>query len=127
MLQMTQDKRAIMLQQMDDIKMLMTELDDVEQRCREELAELNGGDHRECCTSAPNFGLGEDVDMLRDQVNALVQAEIAPLAEQAHSTTPSLINLATIGRNGLVGCNRTRAIWWCRHGLLSACCRNGRN
>lgn len=43
MLQMTQDKRAIMLQQMDDIKMLMTELDDVEQRCREELAELNGG------------------------------------------------------------------------------------
>lgn len=45
MLQMTQDKRAIMLQQMDDIKMLMTELDDVEQRCREELAELNGGDH----------------------------------------------------------------------------------
>lgn len=45
MLQMTQDKRAIMLQQMDDIKMLMTELDDVELRCREELAELNGGSH----------------------------------------------------------------------------------
>lgn len=45
MLQMTQDKRAIMLQQMDDIKMLMTELDDVEHRCREELAELNGGSH----------------------------------------------------------------------------------
>lgn len=45
MLQMTQDKRAIMLQQMDDIKMLMNELDDVELRCREELAELNGGSH----------------------------------------------------------------------------------
>lgn len=30
-----------------------------------------------------NFGLGEDVDMLRDQVYAFAQAEIAPLAEQA--------------------------------------------
>lgn len=43
MLRMTEEKRAIMLQQMDDIKMLMSELDDVEARCREELAELNGG------------------------------------------------------------------------------------
>lgn len=43
MLKMTRDKRAIMLQQLDDIKMLMTELDDVEQRCREELAEITGG------------------------------------------------------------------------------------
>lgn len=43
MLKMTREKRAIMLQQLDDIKMLMTELDDVEQRCREELAEITGG------------------------------------------------------------------------------------
>ncbi|MCY7294179.1 MerR family transcriptional regulator [Alteromonas sp. a30] len=43
MLRMTEEKRAIMLQQMDDIKMLMSELDDVEFRCREELAELDGG------------------------------------------------------------------------------------
>lgn len=43
MLRMTQEKRAIMVQQLDDIKMLMNELDDVESRCREELAELNGG------------------------------------------------------------------------------------
>lgn len=43
MLRMTQEKRAIMVQQLDDIKMLMSELDDVELRCREELAELSGG------------------------------------------------------------------------------------
>ena len=43
MLRMTEEKRASMTQQLDDIKMLMSELDDVELRCREELAELNGG------------------------------------------------------------------------------------
>ena len=43
MLKMTTEKRAIMTQQMEDIQMLMSELDDVELRCREELAELNGG------------------------------------------------------------------------------------
>ncbi|UAA40256.1 MerR family DNA-binding transcriptional regulator [Paraneptunicella aestuarii] len=43
MLKMTREKRAIMTQQMEDIQMLMSELDDVELRCREELAELNGG------------------------------------------------------------------------------------
>jgi len=30
-----------------------------------------------------NFDLGEDIDMLRDQIYAFAQAEIAPLAEQA--------------------------------------------
>lgn len=46
MLRMTQEKRAIMVQQLDDIKMLMSELDDVELRCREELAELSGGSNK---------------------------------------------------------------------------------
>ena len=36
-------------------------------------------------TSYPtlNFGLGEDIEMLRDQVYQFAQNEIAPLAEQA--------------------------------------------
>ncbi len=40
MLEMTEQKRAVLKQQLEDIQMLMTELDDVEARCREELAEL---------------------------------------------------------------------------------------
>ena len=40
MLQMTEQKRAILRQQLDDIQMLMNELDDVEKRCRDELADL---------------------------------------------------------------------------------------
>ena len=40
MLQMTEQKRAILRQQLDDIQMLMNELDEVEKRCRDELAEL---------------------------------------------------------------------------------------
>lgn len=43
MLRMTESKREVMLQQMDDIKMLMTELNEVESRCRDELAELMRG------------------------------------------------------------------------------------
>lgn len=43
MLHMTQDKRAVLLQQMDDIKNLMNELNDVEQRCKDELSELTKG------------------------------------------------------------------------------------
>jgi DNA-binding transcriptional MerR regulator len=43
MLEMTEQKRAVLNQQLEDIKMLMTELDDVESRCREELAELKRG------------------------------------------------------------------------------------
>lgn len=43
MLRMTSTKRHVMLQQMDDIKMLMSELNEVESRCREELAELMRG------------------------------------------------------------------------------------
>jgi len=43
MLEMTQQKRAVLHQQLDDIKMLMGELDDVEARCREELAEIKRG------------------------------------------------------------------------------------
>ena len=43
MLDMTEQKRAVLKQQLEDIQMLMTELDDVEARCREELAELKRG------------------------------------------------------------------------------------
>ncbi|WP_421134374.1 MerR family transcriptional regulator [Alteromonas sp. A079] len=43
MLEMTEQKRAVLNQQLEDIQMLMTELDDVESRCREELAELKRG------------------------------------------------------------------------------------
>ena len=40
MLQMTEQKRAILHQQLDDIQMLMNELDEVEKRCRDELADI---------------------------------------------------------------------------------------
>ena len=40
MLRMTRDKREVLMQQMDDIKNLMVELNDVEQRCKEELSEI---------------------------------------------------------------------------------------
>lgn len=43
MLSMTQQKRAHLCQQLEDIQMLMNELDEVETRCREELAELKRG------------------------------------------------------------------------------------
>lgn len=43
MLQMIEQKRAIMQQQLKDITELMAELDDVEARCIEELAELQQG------------------------------------------------------------------------------------
>jgi len=43
MLEMTEQKRAVLKQQLEDIQMLMTELNDVEARCREELAELKRG------------------------------------------------------------------------------------
>ncbi len=43
MLQMTAQKRAMIHQQLEDIKMLMTELDDVEARCKEELSEIRRG------------------------------------------------------------------------------------
>ena len=43
MLQMTELKRALLRQQLDDIQMLMNELDEVETRCREELNELERG------------------------------------------------------------------------------------
>ncbi|XOV77726.1 MAG: MerR family DNA-binding transcriptional regulator [Aestuariibacter sp.] len=43
MLRMTESKRQVMLQQMDDIKMLMSELHEVESRCRDELKELMRG------------------------------------------------------------------------------------
>lgn len=44
MLNLTAQKRAVLEQQLDDINMLMNELDDVEARCKEELAELIRGD-----------------------------------------------------------------------------------
>ena len=43
MLEMSEQKRAVLNQQLEDIQMLMTQLDDVETRCREELAELKRG------------------------------------------------------------------------------------
>lgn len=43
MLQMTAEKRAVMNQQLEDIQMLMTELDEVETRCRDELKDLKRG------------------------------------------------------------------------------------
>lgn len=43
MLKMTDDKRQIMNQQMEDIQMLMNELGEVEQRCRDELKQLIRG------------------------------------------------------------------------------------
>lgn len=42
-LEMTEQKRAVLHQQLEDIRMLMTELDDVEARCKEELSELRRG------------------------------------------------------------------------------------
>lgn len=43
MLQLTDQKRAVLNQQLEDITTLMSELDDVETRCREELSELKRG------------------------------------------------------------------------------------
>ena len=43
MLRMTREKRDFMRQQLEDIKMLMNELDEVENRCKEELTELKRG------------------------------------------------------------------------------------
>ncbi|MFT5674798.1 MAG: DNA-binding transcriptional MerR regulator [Paraglaciecola sp.] len=43
MLRMTREKRVSMRQQLDDIKILMNELDEVESRCKEELTELKRG------------------------------------------------------------------------------------
>ncbi|MCU7553927.1 MerR family DNA-binding transcriptional regulator [Alteromonas sp. ASW11-19] len=43
MLELTEQKRAVLNQQLEDIQMLMSELDEVEARCREELAELKRG------------------------------------------------------------------------------------
>jgi DNA-binding transcriptional MerR regulator len=43
MLALTEQKRAVLKQQLNDIQMLMNELDDVESRCQEELIELQRG------------------------------------------------------------------------------------
>ncbi|WP_340678281.1 MerR family DNA-binding transcriptional regulator [Paraglaciecola sp.] len=43
MLLMTEQKRLHMLQQLEDIQMLMNELDEVENRCKDELAALTQG------------------------------------------------------------------------------------
>lgn len=44
MLLLTQTKRAVLKQQLNDIQMLMNELDEVEARCQEELRDLTRGD-----------------------------------------------------------------------------------
>jgi len=43
MLALTEQKRAILNQQLNDIQTLMNELDDVETRCKDELTELQRG------------------------------------------------------------------------------------
>lgn len=43
MLELTEQKRAVLNQQLEDIRMLMNELDEVEARCREELSEIKRG------------------------------------------------------------------------------------
>ena len=43
MLQLTQSKRSVLEQQLNDIQMLMNELDEVESRCQEELNEIKRG------------------------------------------------------------------------------------
>lgn len=43
MLALTEQKRAVLNQQLNDIQMLMNELDDVESRCKDELIELQRG------------------------------------------------------------------------------------
>ena len=57
-------------------------------------------------TSYPtlNFGLGEDIEMLRDQVYQFAQNEIAPLAEQADADNQFPNQLWTkLGHMGLLG------------------------
>ncbi|MBT3137140.1 isovaleryl-CoA dehydrogenase [Alteromonas sp. ALT199] len=57
-------------------------------------------------TSYPtlNFGLGEDIEMLRDQVYQFAQNEIAPLAEQADADNQFPSQLWTkLGNMGLLG------------------------
>ena len=43
MLRLTENKRSVLEQQLNDIEMLLNELDEVESRCREELNELKRG------------------------------------------------------------------------------------
>ncbi|AEE22362.1 MULTISPECIES: MerR family transcriptional regulator [Paraglaciecola] len=43
MLQMTEQKRAVMTQQLEDIQALMMELDEVEARCKDELTTIKRG------------------------------------------------------------------------------------
>lgn len=40
MLELTKEKRALLKQQLNDIQMLLTELDELESRCKDELDEL---------------------------------------------------------------------------------------
>ncbi|GAB2683302.1 MerR family DNA-binding transcriptional regulator [Aliiglaciecola sp. 3_MG-2023] len=41
MLEMTKEKRALLIQQLEDINVLMIELDEVESRCQDELEQIN--------------------------------------------------------------------------------------
>ncbi|MFT7259939.1 MAG: DNA-binding transcriptional MerR regulator [Glaciecola sp.] len=45
MLALTEQKRAVLNQQLNDIQTLMNELDDVEARCKDELTELQKGNN----------------------------------------------------------------------------------
>ncbi len=71
-------------------------------------------------TSYPtlNFGLGEDIEMLRDQVYQFAQNEIAPLAEQADADNQFPNQLWTkLGDMGLLGV--TVALIWATLRILS--------
>ncbi|MFA3790509.1 MerR family DNA-binding transcriptional regulator [Aliiglaciecola sp. SL4] len=43
MLEMTKEKRALLIQQLEDINVLMIELNEVESRCQDELEQINKG------------------------------------------------------------------------------------
>ena len=106
MLEMTEQKRAVLKQQLEDIQMLMTELDDVEARCREKNSQNSNEEisHEHLLPYFKFFGLGEDIEMLRDQVYQFAQNEIAPLAEQADADNQFPNQLWTkLGDMGLLG------------------------
>ena len=77
--------------------------------------------------SSLNFGLGEDVDMLRDAIQGFAANEIAPIAAKTDQDNafPNEL-MASIGRHGLTGCHRIRRVRRCRHGLPCPRCCYGR-
>ena len=65
-----------------------------------------------------NFGLGEEIDMLRDHVYAFAQGEIAPLAEKADEENAFPNQLwPQLGEMGLLGVTVSEQLRRCRYGL----------